>query len=132
MRREGERGEFNHQARPSRIHADAIVAAVGAQPNIELFEGKLEIDDERHGIKVNERLETSAPDVYAAGDIAVYPLRIEGGKPVRQEHVQNGRESGRHAAKCLLYAAGLAESDPGPYDYLPYFYSRVLDFSWKR
>lgn len=35
-----------------------------------------------------------------------------------------------HAARAILAADGRCE-DPGNYEYLPYFYSRIFDFSWK-
>lgn len=44
------------------------------------------------------RLQTSAADVYAAGDIAAFPLKMDGGRYVRQEHVQNGVFSAQSSA----------------------------------
>lgn len=41
--------------------------------------------------QVNSQLQTSNPDVYAAGDIAAFPLTMYGGKINRQEHVVNAR-----------------------------------------
>ena len=42
-------------------------------------------------VQVNSQLQTSNPDVYAAGDIAAFPLTMYGGKVTRQEHVVNAR-----------------------------------------
>lgn len=42
-------------------------------------------------MQVNSQLQTSNPDVYAAGDIAAFPLTKYGGKVTRQEHVVNAR-----------------------------------------
>ena len=42
-------------------------------------------------MQVNSQLQTSNPDVYAAGDIAAFPLTMYGGKVTRQEHVVNAR-----------------------------------------
>lgn len=41
-----------------------------------------------HCLQVNERLQTSDPDVYAIGDIALFPQPRYGGEKARQEHVQ--------------------------------------------
>lgn len=63
-------------------------------------------------------LQTSAPDVWAVGDVASFPLLVAGGELVRQEHVTHARSSATHAAKSLMGA------NLEPYDYKPYFYSR--------
>ena len=39
-------------------------------------------------LQVNSRLQTSNPDVYAVGDIALFPQPRFGGEKARQEHVQ--------------------------------------------
>jgi monodehydroascorbate reductase (NADH) len=80
-----------------------------------------------HNSQVNEYLQTSAPDVYAVGDVAAFPLAREGGKLVRQEHVTHARASAAAAVQHILGCAGAST----PYDYLPYFYSRVFNFSWQ-
>src|SRR5439155_10916290 len=51
-----------------RIECDFVVVGIGVTPVVEL----LETLEPRNGIVVNEFLETSAPDVYAAGDVANY------------------------------------------------------------
>ena len=47
------------------VDFDVLVLAVGVRPNTALLEGLAEID---HGILVNEKSETTAPGIYAAGD----------------------------------------------------------------
>src|SRR5690606_15290003 len=65
------------------LEADAVVAGIGIQPNVELAESAgLEVDN---GILVDEHLLTSAPDVYAAGDVASFYSPILG-KRLRVEH----------------------------------------------
>ncbi|CDF39889.1 unnamed protein product [Chondrus crispus] len=106
------------------IEGSLVVVGVGARVNTDMFKDKLNMD-ERGGIIVDGNLETSAKGVHAIGDIATFPLKMYNDRPARMEHVQNARETGRHAVDAILKKAA------GPYDYLPYFYSRVFDLSWK-
>jgi thioredoxin reductase (NADPH) len=53
---------------------DGIFVGIGMKPNSELFDGLLDLDEEGF-IKVNGRLETSAPGIFAAGDVMVKTLR---------------------------------------------------------
>jgi 3-phenylpropionate/trans-cinnamate dioxygenase ferredoxin reductase subunit len=71
------------------------------------------------GILVDEHLETSAPGVFAAGDVAnaQHPFF---GERIRVEHWANALNQGPAAARNMLGAAA-------PYDRLPYFYSDQYD-----
>lgn len=75
-------------------------------------------------VQVDGNLRTSNPDVYAIGDVAAFPL-IKYGVTTRQEHVTNARGTAVQAIASIL--------DPStpPYDYLPFFYSRVFNLSWQ-
>lgn len=98
------------------ITADAVVIGVGVVPRTGLAEAAgIEVDD---GIVVDDRLRTSAPDVYAAGDVASYPDALLGRR--RVEHVDHAEKSGEHAGSVM---AGADEA----YDYTPYFWSDILD-----
>lgn len=95
------------------IEADLVVVGVGVTPRIELAEAAgLEIDN---GILVGESLETSAADVFAAGDVA-NALNPFYGHRLRVEHWQNARRQGAAAARAML---GQAVS----FDEIPYFFS---------
>lgn len=69
-------------------------------------------------------LQSSHPDVYAVGDVAAFPLQLTGGAIVRQEHVTACRQLAAHAAAELL-------GESKPFDYQPFFYSRVFNLSWQ-
>lgn len=101
-----------------------VVVGVGARPTTALYKDQLEMD-ERGGIVVDSSLKTSVDGVYAIGDIATFPLKIYNDRPVRVEHVKNARQSAAHAVKAIVTPAA------DPYDYLPYFYSRVFHLSWQ-
>ncbi len=84
------------------ITADFAVVGIGALPNIALAEAAgLAVEN---GIAVNERLETSASDVYAAGDCCSFPLALYGGRRVRLESWRNAQEQGTLAAANMLGA----------------------------
>jgi len=95
------------------IDCDFVVVGVGVAPANELAEAAgIEVDN---GIVVNEYCETSAPDVYACGDVAnfFHPLL---GHRLRIEHWSNAQNQGVAAAKSML---GIRE----PYADIPWFWS---------
>lgn len=101
----------------STLDADVVVVGLGIEPASALArDAGLALADDG-GIVVDERLETTAPDVYAAGDVASYPDRILG--RTRVEHVDNATTMGTTAGRVL---AGSEET----YAHTPYFYSAVF------
>jgi 3-phenylpropionate/trans-cinnamate dioxygenase ferredoxin reductase subunit len=100
------------------LPADVAVVGIGAQPRTELAEGcGLAVAD---GIVSDEHLATSAPDIYAAGDVAsVYYPRYKA--HIRLEHWAAALNQGPAAARSMLGRAT-------PYDETPYFYSDQYDF----
>jgi 3-phenylpropionate/trans-cinnamate dioxygenase ferredoxin reductase component len=100
-----------------RIACDLVVVGVGAAPRVELAEAAgLVVED---GIAVDERLETSAPGVFAAGDVAAawHPFYQAS---IRVEHWANALHQGPAAARNML---GLDVA----YERLPYFFSDQYD-----
>jgi NAD(P)H-nitrite reductase large subunit len=91
------------------IPADAVILATGVQPNVELLEGSgVEVD---HGILVDGRMQTSAPDVFAAGDVAQGPVLLSGGRRVlaiQPTAVDHGRVAGANMAGAdVVYEGSL-------------------------
>lgn len=109
----------------STIDADFVIVGVGAIGNTELFQGQLEMD--KGGIKVNGQLKSNNDSVYAIGDVATFPLVRNNGAMVRLEHVDNARKMASFAMQVLLNK----KDEVMEYEYLPYFYSRIFDYSWK-
>lgn len=106
-----------------RIIADMVVVGVGIRPNVGLFEGQLAL--EKGGIKVNGKMQTNNPHVYAVGDVAAFPLKLYGNVR-RLEHVDHARKSAAHAVEAIMSPEKVQD-----YDYLPFFYSRVFTLSWQ-
>jgi len=99
------------------LPADLVVVGVGVMPRTELAEAAGLVLD--NGIVVDEYLATSAPGVYAAGDVAnaFHPLY---GRRVRLEHWSAALNQGPVAARNML-------GKPTVYDKVPYFYSDQYD-----
>ena len=99
------------------IDTDGIVAGIGIRPNVALAqEAGLNVEN---GIVVNESLQTSAPDVFAAGDAANF-FHIALGKRARVEHEDNAVAMGKLAGRNM---AGASET----FTHIPLFYSDLFD-----
>jgi 3-phenylpropionate/trans-cinnamate dioxygenase ferredoxin reductase component len=95
------------------IECDFAVAGIGVAPRVQLAaEAGLEIDN---GIVVDEKLQTSVPGVFAAGDVANawHPFF---GTQIRVEHWANALNQGPAAARSML-------GEEVSYDRVPYFFS---------
>lgn len=103
------------------LTAAVVVAGLGVTPNTQLAaDAGLAVDN---GIVVDAYLQSSVPDVYAAGDVAAFPNPALG-RRLRVEHENAAITTGRHA--------GLAMVDKGePCIELPFFYSDLFDLGYE-
>ena len=101
------------------VEGDVVVVGAGVRPDQMLAErAGLEVDD---GIVCDQRLETSAAGIFAAGDVCSYDSVVHG-RRLRVEHWDVALQQGRHVARAML---GSAE----PYREIPYFFSDLADWA---
>ncbi|WP_342723882.1 FAD-dependent oxidoreductase [Bradyrhizobium sp. B097] len=99
------------------LHADAVIVGIGSVPNLELA-GQLGLFS-KNGIVVDSRSRTSRPNVFAAGDCALFRGPFNSGD-ARLESVQNATDQSRVAGAVI---AGVDRA----YDALPWFWSDQYD-----
>jgi NADPH-dependent 2,4-dienoyl-CoA reductase/sulfur reductase-like enzyme len=104
-----------------KIESDLVVVGVGIALSLELpRQAGLQTAT---GIIVDELLQASLPDIYAAGDIAFFPYSVLG-KQTHVEHWDNAINQGKYAGRNM---AGGREF----YTYMPYFFSDLFEFGYE-
>ena len=104
-----------------RIESDLVIVGIGIAPSVKLVQGAgLQTGD---GIVVNAFLQTSNPDIYAAGDNALFPYYALN-QQVRIEHWDNAVTQGAWAGRNMASAHE-------PYTHMPYFYSDLFEFGYE-
>ena len=112
---------ITHTASGKKIESDMVIVGIGVAPSLDLpRRAGLQT---ANGVIVDEYLQASLPDIYAAGDIALFPYKVLG-KQTRVEHWDNALNQGKWAG---LNMAGAHK----PYDYMPYFFSDLFEFGYE-
>ncbi|MDX6252801.1 MAG: 3-phenylpropionate/trans-cinnamate dioxygenase ferredoxin reductase component [Kribbellaceae bacterium] len=104
------------------VPADLVVVGVGVQPNTELAEAAgIEVASRENGsgIVTGPNLQTSAPNVFAAGDVVRWDHPLLG-RSIRVEHWSNAKDSGVAAAKAML-------GQDVAHDAIPFFFTDQYD-----
>jgi NADPH-dependent 2,4-dienoyl-CoA reductase/sulfur reductase-like enzyme len=104
------------------LEADAIVAGLGIEPNVELAaDAGLPV---ANGIVVDALGRVRGhEDVFAAGDVARFPVATLGGE-LRVEHEDHAKSHGRQVGANMAGAEA-------PYEHLPFFYSDLFDLGYE-
>ena len=106
------------------VNGDLVLVAVGVTPTLDLAQAAgLAVDEKKNGVLVNEFLEASASDVWAAGDIAGFQDPVLG-KQWRVEHWNNAFWHGEIAGANM---AGQRVA----YDHVANFFSDELDIHFE-
>ena len=101
--------------------ADGVIAGLGTQPDIAFAQSAgLAV---QNGILVDENLQTSTQDIFAAGDVANF-INPALEKRTRVEHENNANMMGKQAGRNMT---GASE----PYTHLPYFYSDLFELGYE-
>ena len=101
------------------IECDFVVIGAGVHPELHLAEqAGIETDS---GVLTDRYLETSAPGIFAAGDIAEYDSVVHG-RRMRIEHWDVAFNHGKYAALNML-------GKQQEYDVVPYFWSDLADWT---
>lgn len=103
------------------LESDIVIVGIGITPETKLAEiAGLAIED---GIRVDKKLQTSARNVYAAGDVACFPY--VGSKEMRRvDHWDNTLHQGRIVGLNML-------GKNMDYDYMPQFSSNLIDLNYE-
>jgi 3-phenylpropionate/trans-cinnamate dioxygenase ferredoxin reductase component len=104
------------------LEADAVVMGTGAVPDVTLARGSGLTIGANGGVAVDSRLRTSAPEIFAAGDMAEYESVVHEGRPLRIEHWDVAFNQGKTVALNML-------GRDQPYDVVPYFFSDLSDWA---
>ena len=103
------------------LDADCVIVGAGVVPDVMLAKAAgLELG-ESGGVKCSSTLRTSAPDIFAAGDVCEYDSPVHG-RPLRVEHWDVAAEQGKTAALGLL-------GRETPHAAIPYFFSDLADWA---
>ena len=103
------------------LDCDMVVIGAGVAPDVMLArQARLELG-EAGGVRCSSKLESSAPGIFAAGDICEYDSPVHG-RPIRVEHWDVAFNQGRTAALNML-------GRDVDHDVVPYFFSDLADWS---
>ncbi len=106
----------------SELTVDGVIAGIGLRADVDLARAA-GLDIREGGISVNERLQTSAPEIYSAGDAAAfYQPSLDAVQ--RVEHEDNALRMGEAAGRSMA-------GDATPYRHLPFFYSDLFDLGYE-
>lgn len=103
------------------VAADVVVCGIGAIPDVALARRAGLTIGSGGGVRCDNVLRTSAPGVFAAGDVCEYDSVVHG-RTLRVEHEDVAAAQGAAVARGMLGATA-------PYDVVPHFWSELADWT---
>ena len=103
------------------VAGDAVVCGIGAIPDVALARRAGLAIGSGGGVTCDSALRTSAPGVFAAGDMCEYDSVVHG-RTLRVEHEDVAAAQGAAVARGMLGATA-------PYDVVPHFWSELADWT---
>jgi NADPH-dependent 2,4-dienoyl-CoA reductase/sulfur reductase-like enzyme len=111
----------------TQVIVDGVVAGIGLLLNTALAKSA-GLQVEKDGISVDENLRTSAPDIFAAGDVAAfYSSFLE--RRMHVEHEDNANVMGELAGSNM--ANSFLSKELSVYNHLPYFYTDLFEIGYE-
>ncbi len=104
------------------LPADAVVIGAGVNPDVMLARSAGLTLGDSGGVRVNSRLQSAVPGIYAAGDMAEYESVVHGGHAIRVEHWDVAFNQGKTVALNML-------GRDVAHDAVPYFFSDLSDWA---
>jgi 3-phenylpropionate/trans-cinnamate dioxygenase ferredoxin reductase subunit len=104
-----------------KLPADMVVIGAGVTPDVRLAQGAGLAIGPRGGVLCSSRLESSAPGIYAAGDMCEYESVLHDGQALRVEHWDVALNHGKTVALNML-GRDVAHAE------VPYFFSDLADW----
>ncbi|NWX93713.1 AIFM3 factor, partial [Nothoprocta pentlandii] len=103
----------------TRIPADVVVVGIGVSPSSAFLKGTSIARDSSGAVLVDLRMRTSVPNVYAAGDVAAFPVALLRGQHSNIQHQQVAEAHGHVAAFNML-------KEPKELRTVPFFWTTML------
>jgi 3-phenylpropionate/trans-cinnamate dioxygenase ferredoxin reductase component len=104
------------------LECDVAIVGAGAMPDVMLARSAGLTLGEGGGVLADRFLESSAPGVFVAGDVAEWESVVHGGRHIRVEHWDVAFQQGKTAALNML-------GRQVPHDVVPYFFSDLADWT---
>ncbi|KAM8797197.1 apoptosis-inducing factor 3-like [Eudromia elegans] len=103
----------------TKIPADVVVVGIGVSPSSAFLKGTSIARDSSGAVLVDLRMQTNVPNVYAAGDVAAFPVALHNGEHANIQHQQVAEAHGHVAAFNML-------GEPKGLHTVPFFWTTML------
>lgn len=112
---------ITHTEKGRQVESDLVIVGIGIAPEMKLaMDAGLQTGN---GVVANQYLQTSHPDIYAAGDNVLFPYQVLD-EQMRVEHWDNAVNQGKWAGRNMA-------GDHDPYSYMPYFFLDLFEFGYE-